>query len=80
MNEQQAYGYIKQLIALSAAACLGFWAGSNYAAAKAYTTAVGVVATETPTWVGEVQSTLWLSIVATGIAVVGWIILDWREQ
>jgi hypothetical protein len=79
-DEPTLYGYIKQLIALVAAGCIGFWIGANYTASLAYEAAIGVVATEAPTWVGTVQSTLWLSIGAAGLAVVGWIALDWREQ
>jgi hypothetical protein len=80
MNEQQAYSYTKQLIALVAAGCIGFWVGANYTASLAYEAAIGVVATEAPTWVGTVQGTLWLSIGAAGIAVVGWMLLDYRES
>jgi len=80
MMEAIAYQYIKQAVALAAAACIGFWIGANYTATLAYEAAIGVVATEAPTWVGTVQSTLWLSIGAAGLAVIGWIALDWREQ
>jgi hypothetical protein len=79
MMDTTAYPYIKQGIALLAACCLGFWVGANYTASLAYEAAIGVVATEAPAWVGQVQGTLWLSIGATGLAVVGWMLLDYRE-
>jgi len=74
------YQYIKQAVALVAAGCIGFWVGGNYAAAKVYNSTLALVPREAPAWVGQVQGTLWLSIGAAGLAVVGWIALDYREQ
>jgi hypothetical protein len=78
MIDIDAYAHAKQLVALLAAASVGFWVGGNYTATLAYESAVGIVATEAPAWVDTVQGTLWLSIIAAGIAVSGWIVLDWR--
>lgn len=80
MSDIDPYAHAKQLVALLAAACIGFWVGGNYAGAKAYNTTVGLVPTDAPAWVGTVQGTLWLSIGAAGLAVVGWIILDYRDS
>lgn len=76
IREQLTHRNAQFALALVAAWAFGLWTGINYVGQVAPTT----YQLEKPAWIGQAEWAAWMSLIMLGVAVGGWILLDYRQQ
>jgi hypothetical protein len=64
---------LKQTLVVLASACVGFYLGGRYTGSLVQTEYV----IQKPNWMLTAQGTMWAALLAAGVCVLAWIILDY---
>lgn len=67
---------LKQGLVVLASSCVGFYLGSRYTGSLVQREYIG----QKPGWMIQTQNMMWAALIAAGVLVLAWILLDVREH